>query len=86
MDEDWKETLDFESKDTLADRRVKLTLVSRVEEPTPAAESDAQFEKLMQALWNRRDRQRRRHRLITYALSSAAAILACVAILQFLFR
>ena len=86
MNEDWEETLDVESKDSVADRHVTLTLVPRVEAPTPAGESKAQFERLMQAvLEDRRNRERRRRRLIAYALSSATAILAFVAILWLLF-
>jgi len=86
MDKDWEEMHYFESTDPAGGRRVKLTLVPSVEAPTTAEKAEAEFERLMSALENRRALRLRWRRLIAYALGSAIAILTCVAVVRILFR
>jgi hypothetical protein len=85
MDRDMKETGDLRSEDQ---ELIGRTTVSRVFDMETLAilDSKAGFERLMRALDDRRDRQRRRRRLFVYLLGAATVIIGLMGMLRLLQR
>jgi hypothetical protein len=86
MDPDAEVMGDFGSEDMVLIDRGKLTRLLGMEIPAIGLESEASFEKLMQALAKRRDRQRRWHLLIACLLGAATVIIGLFVMIRFLSR
>ncbi len=84
MDRDSEEMGELGSEDPVFVDRIKLSLILGMEIPEIGLDSDASFERLMRALDNRRDRQRRRRLRLAYFLGAATVIIALIAMLRLL--
>jgi hypothetical protein len=77
MDQDSEEMGGLSSDD-----RDRLRRILGMEDPAIGLDSEASFEKLMRALNDRRDRQRRRRLFLACAFAAATVIVGLMAMLQ----
>jgi hypothetical protein len=81
MDQDSEELGELASDD-----RDRLRRILGMENPAIGLDTEASFERLMRALNDRRDRQRRRRLLLACSFAAATVIVGLMAILQLLHR
>ena len=81
-----EETGDLGSEDRELVDRSKVSRIFDLEIPATGLDSKAGFERLMRALGDRRERQRRRRLLLAYSLGAATVIIGLMAMLRLLHR
>jgi hypothetical protein len=86
MDRDLEEMEDLESEDRELVDRSKVSRILGMEIPAIGLDSKASFERLMRALDDRRNRQRRRRLALAWSFGAAAVIIGLMAILRLLHR
>ena len=84
MDRDLEEMGDRGAEERELVGRSKVSRILGLELPAIGIDSDASFERLMRALEDRRNRQRRH--MLTYSLGAAAVIIGLMAMLRLLHR
>jgi hypothetical protein len=86
MDRDLEEMGDRGAEERELVGRSKVSRILGLELPAIGLDSDASVERLMRALEDRRNRQRRRRHMLTYSLGAAAVIIGLMAMLRLLHR
>ena len=86
MDQELDETGELASDDPEFLDRGKLSRILGMENPAIGLDSEASFERLMRALNDRRDRQRRRRLLLACSLAAATVIFGLMEMLRLLHR
>jgi hypothetical protein len=84
MDQDLEETGELGSEDPVLADRTKLSRILGMEIPAIGLDSEASFKRLMRALDDRRNRQRRRRVRLACFLGAATVIIALIAMLRLL--
>ena len=86
MNRDLEGMGDLEPEDPVLADRTKLSRILGMENPAIGLDSEASFERLMRALDDRRNRQRRRRVRLACFLGAATLIIGLIAMLRLLPR
>jgi hypothetical protein len=86
MDQDLEELGELASEDWELVDRGKVRRILGMEIPPIGLDSEASFQRLMRALHDRNDRQRRRRLLLACSVGAATVIIGAMAMLRLLHR